>query len=367
MAALYWLQRGETAIMWDALTTILIIACPCALLLSSTFTNGNVLRVLSKNRFYLRHPSVIADMAEINHIVFDKTGTITQSKKLKVQYKGKTLSQQNKVLLSSLLAQSTHPLSKAVRNYLNVQTTIPVLHFKDITGQEIEGWIDETYVKIGSKDFVEGEAAIRKSGSVVSIKIEHEIIGEFTISNIYRLGLEDMITSIKQQYTISILSGDNDAEEANLRELLKGEGEILFNHSPEEKLEYIKYLRQVKGLKVMMIGDGLNDAGALKQSNVGIAISEENNNFTPASDGIFDASGFGNLHRLLQFARYGRNIILASFAVSILYNIIGLYFAVQGLLAPVIAAILMPASSISIILLTFGMSEWKAKKMGLRS
>jgi Cu+-exporting ATPase len=365
IAALYWLSKGETVTMWNAITTTLIIACPCALLLSSTFTNGNVLRVLSKNKFYLRHPNVIGDMANINHIVFDKTGTITQNKKLNVQYFGRPLDKKDKLLLASLLAQSTHPLSKAVFHYLSLSEIIPVNHFKNISGQGIEGWIDETYVKAGSQDFVEGETDASKNGSIVSVKIDHEIMGEFIISNSYRHGLEEMIRSLKKDYTLSILSGDNDAEADNLKKLLNDESEILFNQSPEDKLEYIKYLRDVKNLKVMMIGDGLNDAGALQQSHVGIAVAEENNNFTPASDGIFDASRFAALHKYLKFSRSGRSIIMASFVVSIIYNIIGLYFAVQGLLAPVIAAVLMPASSISIILLTFGMTEWKAKKWGL--
>ena len=368
IAAIYWLSKGETTTMWNALTTILIIACPCALLLSSTFTNGNVLRVLSKNKLYLRHPNVIGDIADIDHIVFDKTGTLTQSKKLQVDYRGKPISEKNKILLASLLSQSTHPLSKAVLNYIAVKKTVPVTHFKNITGQGIEGWIDETYIKAGSHDFVSGYSEpVEKTGSVVSIKIDHEVIGDFIVSNKYRLGLDEMIGNLKKDYTVSILSGDNDAEAGNLEKLLKDESEMLFNQSPEEKLEYIKYLREVKNLKVMMIGDGLNDAGALKQSNVGLAVTEENNNFTPASDGIFHSSRFGKLHKMLQFARSGRNIIIASFVVSIIYNIIGLYFAVQGLLAPVIAAILMPASSISIILLTYGMSEWKAKRMNLNT
>lgn len=367
IAAVYWLYKGETTTMWNALTTILIIACPCALLLSSTFTNGNVLRVLSKNKLYLRHPNVIGDIAEIDHIVFDKTGTLTQSKKLQVEYRGQAISEKNKILLASLLSQSTHPLSKAVFNHLSVKHTVPVAHFKNITGQGVEGWIEETYIKAGSREFVSGDKTGATDGSVVSIKIDHEVVGEYVISNSYRLGIEEVIGNLKQDYTISILSGDNDAEAANLKKLLKNESELLFNRSPEEKLEYIKYLRDVKNQKVMMIGDGLNDAGALKQSNVGLAVTEESNNFTPASDGIFHSSYFGNLHQLLQFARSGRNIILYSFVVSIIYNIIGLYFAVQGLLAPVIAAILMPASSISIILLTYGLSEWKARRMGMRT
>lgn len=367
IAAIYWLNKGETTTMWNALTTILIIACPCALLLSSTFTNGNVLRVLSKNKLYLRHPNVIGDIAEIDHIVFDKTGTLTQSKKLQVEYRGRPISEKNKILLASLLSQSTHPLSKAVFNHLSVKHTIPVTHFKNITGQGVEGWIEETYVKAGSREFVSGDKTSAAQGSVVSIKIDHEVVGEYVISNKYRIGIEEVIDNLKKDYTISILSGDNDAEAENLKKLLKNGSELLFNRSPEEKLEYIKYLREVKNQKVMMIGDGLNDAGALKQSNVGLAVTEESNNFTPASDGIFHSSYFGNLHQLLQFARSGRNIILYSFVVSIIYNIIGLYFAVQGLLAPVIAAILMPASSISIILLTYGLSEWKARRMGMRT
>ena len=369
VAAIYWLSKGDVTTMWNALTTILIIACPCALLLSSTFTNGNVLRILSKNKFYLRHPNVIGDMAGINHIVFDKTGTLTQSNKLEGQYAGTTISKKNKILLASLLSQSTHPLSKAVFQYLDVQQTVPVAHFKNIPGKGVEGWIDETYIKAGSKNFIEAtqNSTDEKSGSVVSVKIDHQIIGEFRISNSYRLGLEEVINSLRDDYTLSVLSGDNDAEATNLKKILKGDTEMLFNRSPEEKLEYIKYLREVKNLNVMMIGDGLNDAGALKQSNVGLALAEENNNFTPASDGIFQSSRFGSLHRFLQFAKAGRNIIMASFIVSIVYNIIGLYFAVQGLLAPVIAAILMPASSISIILLTYGMSEWKARSIGLKT
>ena len=101
VAAIYWLSKGDVTTMWNALTTILIIACPCALLLSSTFTNGNVLRILSKNKFYLRHPNVIGDMAGINHIVFDTTGTLTQSNKLEVHYFGTPISNTTKLLLDS--------------------------------------------------------------------------------------------------------------------------------------------------------------------------------------------------------------------------------------------------------------------------
>lgn len=367
IAALYWLNRGEVTTMWNALTTILIIACPCALLLSSTFTNGNVLRILGHNKFYLRHPDVIGHLQNINHIVFDKTGTLTQSRKLEINYKGKNLLPNDKLRIASLLSQSSHPLSKAVSSHLSTGNALePVAHFKEIPGQGIEGWIDESYIKAGSRQFVYGkQMEVAASASVVCIKIDHEIIGEFLVSNKYRLGLEEMIGKLKENYTISVISGDNDSEATRLQKILDQDSELLFNQSPEEKLEYIKYLREVKGLNVMMVGDGLNDSGALKQANVGLAITEDNNNFTPASDGILHTSRLGSLDRLLRFGKSARNIIRTSFIVSVIYNIIGLYFAVQGLLAPVIAAILMPASSVSIILLTYGMNEWIARRLRL--
>ena len=140
--------------------------------------------------------------------------------------------------------------------------------------------------------------------------------------------------------------------------------EILFEQSPADKLSYIKLLQNTNE-KAMMIGDGLNDAGALKQSNIGIALTENTNNFTPASDAILEAGQLSKLARFIQLCRANKQIVMASFILSIVYNIIGLFFALQGVLSPMIAAILMPSSSISIILLTFGSSSLAAKWLKL--
>lgn len=102
----------------------------------------------------------------------------------------------------------------------------------------------------------------------------------------------------------------------------------------------------------MMIGDGLNDAGALQQSDVGLVIAENTNNFTPASDAILDAKHFANIPALLSYSRTSNRLVMYAYVLAIFYNIIGLSFAVQGLLSPVVAAILMPLSSITIV--TFG-------------
>jgi Cu+-exporting ATPase len=114
-----------------------------------------------------------------------------------------------------------------------------------------------------------------------------------------------------------------------------------------------------------MIGDGLNDAGALKQSEVGISISEDINNFSPACDGIMESKSFNKLKDFIMFSRISKKIIIVSFIISFLYNLVGLYFAVQGILSPVIAAILMPISSISVVVFTTLSTNFMAKKQGL--
>ena len=161
-----------------------------------------------------------------------------------------------------------------------------------------------------------------------------------------------------------MLSGDNESEKKNLEKLFGKRATLLFHQQPEDKLAYIQQLQQ-RGETVMMIGDGLNDAGALKQSDAGIAVAGQMNNFTPASDAIIEAKRFPSLTKFIHLCKANRKIIIASFVLSIVYNIVGLFFAVQGNLSPLIAAILMPGSSLSILLITFGSSSLLARNLKL--
>jgi Cu+-exporting ATPase len=111
----------------------------------------------------------------------------------------------------------------------------------------------------------------------------------------------------------------------------------------------------------MMIGDGLNDAGALAESDVGIAVSADYGGFTPASDAILGGDGLVQLPGFIRLCRAGKKIIVGSFGLSIVYNFVGLYFAVRGVLSPLVAAVLMPASSLSIVLITYGSSGLAAR------
>jgi Cu+-exporting ATPase len=362
VTAAYWYKHDASRI-WPAVTAIFIIACPCALLLSNTLTNGNILKILSGNHFFLRDAQTIENIARASHIVFDKTGTLTSMQEQDIKYDGKPLGAIQRKQIAALSASSNHPLSRALVNEFSDGDSPEVWNYKEIAGEGIEGIVKNTLVKIGSYKYVTGKESDHL-GTVVFVSFENELYGRLRFSNHFRSAIPDLIKDLKKNYRISVLSGDNNSEKQNLQRLIGKKSTVLFNQKPEDKLEYIKHLQQ-RGEKVMMIGDGLNDAGALKQSNIGIAVSEQNNNFTPASDAIIEAKELSKLTKFIRLCKANRKIVLASFILSISYNIIGLFFAVQGSLSPLIAAMLMPSSSLCIFLITFGSSSWLAKRMQL--
>ena len=363
IGALYWsFYDGGKA--WNVVTTILIVACPCALLLSNSFTNGNVLRILSKNKLYLRNAQTIEEMAKATHLVFDKTGTLTTTEEQEISYTGEPFSDEIAGSVAAVASQSTHPLSKLLAKELRTNETYEVRQFSETTGRGISGIVNHRIITLGSAEFVTGEEVTVFNGSSVYVSVDGILLGHFSIRNHYRPFIFQQISELRKQYRISILSGDNESERLNLQQELGMDVKLFFNQHPHDKLNYIKELQQ-KGQKVIMIGDGLNDAGALKQSDAGIAVTESTNNFTPASDGILEADRLNRLSSYLRFTKANKQVVLASFVLSIVYNIIGLTFALQGILSPLVAAILMPSSSISIILLTFGASSLYARFLRL--
>jgi P-type Cu+ transporter len=363
ITAIYWWIH-EPSKIWPSVTAMLIIACPCALLLSNTFTNGNILRILGRNHFYLRNAQTIEQIAVADHIVLDKTGTLTSPQEQNISYEGKELTTRQKKQIASLAACSNHPLSRALAKHLGWDLGVPVAGFQEKIGRGIEGYVQNNLIRIGSYQFITGSIASVPSSTAIYVSMENKLMGCYRFNNSYRKSIPGLIRKLRGNYSLSVISGDNDHERKNLRELLGEKTELLFGQKPEDKLQFVQAL-QAKGKKVMMIGDGLNDAGALKQSDIGIAVAEQTNNFTPASDAIIEAKQLPQLPKFIRLCKANKKIVLAAFILSLVYNVIGESFAMQGTLSPLIAAILMPISSFTILLITFGSSNLMAKWMRL--
>ncbi|SHG19414.1 heavy metal translocating P-type ATPase [Flavobacterium defluvii] len=357
----YWIFiDANTA--FNVFTAVLIVACPCALALTAPFTFGNILRIMGKQKMYLKNALVIEQLAKVDTVVFDKTGTITTNKKSNITYEGINFSDENFALIKSVLRGSNHPLSRMLYDFLPDYNRIKIFDFQEITGKGILAFAEGKEIKIGSSSFVESpvldSSEIEKTS--LHIKIDNIYYGKFVFQNQYREGLQKLFAALSKDYDIKVLSGDNDGERENLEAILPKGTELVFNQKPEQKLEFIRRLQQT-GKNVMMVGDGLNDAGALAQSNVGVSVSENVNVFSPACDAILDAGEFSRLNYFLKLSHKSIQIIKMSFGLSLLYNVVGLTFAVTGNLLPLVAAIIMPMSTITIVSFVTFMSNYLSK------
>tara|TARA_R110001592_G_scaffold211976_2_gene464092 strand:- start:28186 stop:30537 length:2352 start_codon:yes stop_codon:yes gene_type:complete len=358
VTALYW-YFVDVDKLWNATTAVLIIACPCALALSVPFTQGNLIRLLGKSGVYLKNTQVLEKLAAITSLVLDKTGTITHKNSIQINYQGEPFSEHELVLVKSAVNHSLHPLSVAIRNYFQDVPSTDFDDYSEVPGRGICAEVGSHSIKLGSAEFL-GKTITANNLSVVHVEIDGAYKGYFNLQQFYREGLKSSISELIQHVKVALLSGDNDQQKDTIAAL--GITEAHFNQSPFDKLDYIRN-QQLDGETVAMVGDGLNDAGALKQSDVGIAISDQVHQFSPACDVILNAEKFSKIDTILSVGRKSNAIIYASFALSFAYNIVGMSYAVQGSLSPVIAAILMPLSSISIVVFTSVLTRWVCRKI----
>ncbi|MBK9254335.1 MAG: heavy metal translocating P-type ATPase metal-binding domain-containing protein [Saprospiraceae bacterium] len=343
----YWMVV-DPSLAFNSFTAVLIVACPCALALAIPFTYGNILRILSRRSLFIKNVQAIERIQKVDHIVFDKTGTLTDNQQMTIRSNEYPLTEEHSRLLKTAVGHSNHPVSRALFSYLEGQPYSHCDFFEEITGKGIHAVIDGKTVKVGSADYILTDTEkVNKKG--LFVKIGDLPVINFNVENKLREGVAHLVNNLETGYPISILSGDNDKERQRLESIFPSGTKIHFNQSPADKLQYIKNL-QADGSTVMMIGDGLNDAGALKQSDIGLVISDESNNFTPACDAIIGADKFSFLLSYLKFLRSSVYLIYGAFILAFLYNTIGLYFAVTGQLSPVIAAILMPLSSVTVMI-----------------
>ncbi|GAB3313081.1 heavy metal translocating P-type ATPase metal-binding domain-containing protein [Hymenobacter humi] len=383
----YWGPR-DTTMMWRAFTSVLVIACPCALSLATPFALGAALRVLGRHKLYVKNSAVVETLGRADMLVFDKTGTLTDTGQAEVAYHGRPLSASELRLVATAAAQSTHPLSQRLAREL-AGSILALAACEEHPGQGIQA-VSETgeTVRLGAAAFAGSsvdsasprpqEAERNGSGADsqspyrarpryfegetrVYVALNGEPTGYFTFHNVYRPALASVLQALGRRYRLAVLSGDTDAERARLQQLFGEDAELHFRQSPADKLAYIAAQR-AQGRTVVMVGDGLNDAGALRAADAGIALTDTLTNFSPACDAILDAGEFGRLATFLGFSRACLRVVLATFALSFCYNAFGLALAVQGLFTPIVSAILMPISSLSVMVVATVLVRWAAHR-----
>jgi Cu+-exporting ATPase len=345
-------------------TAVLIIACPCALTLSAPITLGTAMGLLGSRGFYLKHPSVAFDLSRVQVIAFDKTGTLTGGVE-HVVVDARDMSRRAWALIRALARQSVHPVSRAIAasalgDALD-DAPLPVTAVVDVPGEGLSGTVDGIAVAIGTARFVgvpEGPRATHAAARThVAAGGEQ---GWVRLSAEARPGAEAAARALALTHEVCLLSGDDDSERNRWAHVFGTR--MRFRQTPQDKLSFVADARR-RGRYVLMIGDGLNDAGALAAADVGLAVSDETACVVPACDAVIAGTRLADLPAFLRYAARARSVVFVCFVVSIAYNAVGLTLALSGALTPLASAILMPVSSLTIVGFSTGAMRWSARRM----
>lgn len=361
---LFWYFKSDLDTAINVFSTILIIACPCALSLSYPFTMGTGRRILEKNGLFLKNSDVIEKMAQSDTLVFDKTGTLTLGEDKKVELNWfRNLSELEKSALYSLCSISNHPKALALCRHFQGMQLFEVSQFDEKAGFGISGTVQGFRVQVGNAAFLNFNGIEPSKSTDTLLAIDGQLVGQMHMQASLRSGISTLLQTLKSNFKLYLLSGDSDKDHSLFTNWFS-KANSLFKQGPEQKLAFIKSLDK-RGAKTLMIGDGINDSGALKAAHVGMAVTDNTLNFTPASDVIIKGESIAHLDDFLTYSQFAIRLIKLSFVLSIAYNLIGIAFGLTAKLSPLVAAILMPINSISIVtLVTLGMIV-KSKKLKL--
>lgn len=361
-AALFWSVR-DPALAVRAFTAVLIVACPCALALAAPVALGTAVRRLGREGIFLKGTHVLEVLNGVQTVVFDKTGTLTEPGSSGVRWRGAALSNRERDWTAAAARQSTHPLATniaaACAREDGASRAMTVDGYEETPGSGLRANVNGHPIVIGTEAWLRASGAegvpdghAEQAGEVATsraaVAIDGQRRGSFESAGRLRPGIPELLRVLSERLHLVLLSGDNERERAVFAPLFGASAVMKFRQQPLDKLRFVQ-ARQAQGEVVMMVGDGLNDAGALRQSDAGVAVLEHSGNFSPASDVILRGEVVGRLGALLEFARAAMQVVRSAFVLSALYNVVGVGIAAGGRLSPVVCAILMPLSSVSVV------------------
>ncbi|MDY3869313.1 MAG: cation-translocating P-type ATPase [Pyramidobacter sp.] len=336
--------RAPSALAVFSFLSTLLIACPCALGLATPMALIAGTSAASRNGLIIRNAEAIQTIGQTTTAILDKTGTLTEGRPTVTRH---TLSEEDLKIAASIEAGSSHPLAKAIVSLAPDVT--PVSPVEEIPGEGICAHIDGKRWHVGRPS---GSAAIEdleKGRTVVEVTCDGVIRGHIALEDPLRPEAAEAVKRLIALGVTPVMATGDSEQAARRAAMAVGISEVRAGVHPEDKLEIVREY-QAKGGKVLMMGDGINDAAALKGADVGVAVGSGSELAVDSADMVIVRGGAGSLVKALEISRVTYAVIRQNLFWAFAYNFVALPMAMANLLHPLIAEASMTLSSISVIL-----------------
>ncbi|MCC6475891.1 heavy metal translocating P-type ATPase [bacterium] len=356
ITGILWWNLDPSRWLWNV-AALLVVTCPCSLGLATPVAFAIAMGRAAKRGVYLKSAEAIERAAKVRHAVLDKTGTITSGAMEigSLQFAPGLNAAEQETLLKELAALETfsvHPVATAFRSWARGDMSVEDVR---VHAKGIEGTLAGQILCAGSKEFmrdceilipewaqtIQGNVYCARAGQVVAVTmIEDRVSPEAkqAVGELHAMGIE-----------LEILSGDRAEEVSRVAEFV-GVSAARGGASPEEKLARVREL-EARGTKTIVFGDGVNDSAALSAATLGVSAADASEVARGAADVFVSRRGPAALSELLSLSRRTMKTIRLNVVIAVLYNLTGAALAMAGLVSPLLAAVLMPISSLTVLTL----------------
>lgn len=360
-ALVFFGVNGQFLEGFNRVLALLIVTCPCALAIATPLALSNGLGRAAAEGILIRNPDVIESIAKITHVFLDKTGTLTKGF---LTVKSVTVADHLPVSVAdahaiayAMESQSKHPIGRAIARYYetgSLTTSIPIENLREVAGQGMFGeWRGHRLEMVGGRS-MSATASHASLITTVTLRVDGHVVVTYDVTDTLYPDAEKLIRLLRKKHVqVCVLSGDRPEAVARLADQLGLEDtEWRGGVSPEAKTEAVSATPYT-----MMVGDGANDAVALKAARVGVAVHGSLEASMKAADVYLGRPGLGGVLRLMVICDQTRHVIRRNLRLSLLYNVAFCIAALMGYVTPLVASVLMPLSSLTVVISSMWPSE----------